>query len=127
MKKATFLTVLILSIIIVFVSSSQFSCQQPAEQKPDSTAGPKQMSKAEMISRGKYLVTSSACGDCHTPKIFTAAGPVPDSTKLLSGHPATMPILPIDKKVLKPGNWVLIGPDLTSFVGPFGMSFAANL
>jgi hypothetical protein len=128
MKKATLLTVFILSLIIICLSFFQFSCNQTAEQKTDSTAAAKQMSQSEMISRGKYLVTASACNDCHSPKIITPAGePVPDTTKLLSGHPALEPLMPIDKKVLKPGNWVLIGPDLTSFVGPWGISYSANL
>jgi len=100
---------------------------QAAEAKTDSAAVPKQMLQAEMISRGKYLVNGASCNDCHSPKVMTAMGPVPDSTKLLSGHPGLQPLLPIDKKVLQPGNWYLIGPDLTMFVGPWGISYAANL
>ena len=33
----------------------------------------------------------------------------------------------IDKKAMVPGNWILLCPDLTCFVGPFGVSFPANL
>src|ERR1700683_3141674 len=116
MKKASLLTALTVSLIFASLSFSQFSCNQPAEQKPDSTAASKQLTKAEMISRGKYFVTTSACNDCHTPKIFTPHGPVEDTSKILSGHPGSQPLPPIDKKALNPGNWVLTGPDLTSFV-----------
>jgi hypothetical protein len=126
MKKASLLSAFILALI-VFLSFSQFSCTQTAEAKTDSAVASKQMSQAEMISRGKYLVTGSSCNDCHSPKMMTPMGPVPDTTKLLSGHPGAQPILPIDKKALQPGNWVLIGPDLTMFVGPWGISYAANL
>jgi cytochrome c553 len=126
MKKASLLTAFILTLII-FLSFSQFSCTQSADAKTDSASVPKQMSQAEMISRGKYLVTGAACNDCHTPKIFTPQGPVEDTTKLLSGHPALSPLLPIDKKTLVPGNWVLIAPDETAFVGPWGISYTANL
>ena len=127
MKKASLLTALILSVLIISLSFSQFACNQTAVQKTDTASAPKELSPEEMISRGKYLVTAAACNDCHTPKIFTPQGPIEDSTKLLSGHPASEPILPFDKKVLQPGNWVLIAPDETAFVGPWGISFTANL
>ena len=38
--------------------------------------------------RGKYLAMAGGCGDCHSPKNFTAAGPVPDTRRLLSGYPS---------------------------------------
>ncbi|HEY4876346.1 MAG TPA: diheme cytochrome c-553 [Puia sp.] len=126
MKKASLLRAIIVAFIISLFFS-QFSCTQTAEAKTDSAAAPKQMSQAEMISRGKYLVIGTGCNDCHSPKIMTAMGPVPDTTKLLSGHPASQPLLPIDKKVLQPGGWILFGPDLTMAVGPWGISYSANL
>jgi hypothetical protein len=126
MKKASLLSAIIAALII-FLSFSQFSCTQAAEVKTDSAVAPKQMSQAEMISRGKYLVIGMGCNDCHSPKVMTAMGPVPDTTKLLSGHPASQPLLPIDKKVLQPGGWILFGPDLTMAVGPWGISYSANL
>jgi len=54
-------------------------------------------------------------------------GPEPDWTRELSGHPADDPMPPVDKKALTPGYWALMGPDLTSYVGPWGISYAANL
>src|SRR5271154_1892374 len=98
MKKASLLTALLVFLVIASLSFTQFSCNQPAEQKADSAAAPKQMTQAEMVLRGKYIVTTSACNDCHTPKIFTPQGPLPDTTKLLSGHPGAQPLPPIDKK-----------------------------
>jgi hypothetical protein len=127
MRKITFVTGSILSFTIFCISFSQYGCNQPAAEVKDSASGPKQLSNAELLSRGKYFVTTAACGDCHTPKTFTQHGPVEDSSRLLSGHPAKEPLMPIDKNALKPGNWVLIGGDLTSFVGPWGISFTANL
>jgi len=79
------------------------------------------------IERGKYLVNFGGCHDCHTPKIFGPEGPKLDETRLLSGSPAEQPLPPIDKKALQPGNWMLMGPDLTSFVGPWGVTRSANL
>jgi hypothetical protein len=46
---------------------------------------------------------------------------------LLSGHPAGSKIPPVDLKATKPGYWYLMGPDLTAFVGPWGISYSANL
>ncbi|MHB1920783.1 MAG: c-type cytochrome [Chitinophagaceae bacterium] len=84
-------------------------------------------SNDQMVEKGKYLVQTMGCGDCHSPKIFTAQGPVEDSTRLLSGYPSVEPLMKIDTQYLHPGNWILAGPDLTSWVGPWGVSFSANL
>jgi mono/diheme cytochrome c family protein len=83
--------------------------------------------KQKRIERGKYMVQFGGCHDCHSPKIFTPEGPVPDPSKLLSGHPAGSKLPAIDKQALTPGYWVLLGPDFTSFVGPWGVSYAFNL
>ena len=70
---ASFLTLLFLSIIL-----TQISCNQNEK---------KEMTKEEMQKRGAYLVNLGGCNDCHSPKVFTNMGPIPDTTKLLSGHP----------------------------------------
>jgi len=126
MKKTLFLLGII--CLLMTFTLSQSGCSEPAPVKTDSLAsGPKTLSHAELVDRGKYIVTIASCEDCHSPKIFTAMGPIPDTTRALSGHPGGIPKMPIDKKVLVPGNWVLLCPDLTCFVGPFGVSFPANL
>jgi mono/diheme cytochrome c family protein len=107
--------------------SSQAGCNQAPQEKANTGPVAKELSQDELIARGNYLVTIASCNDCHSPKIFTPQGPVPDSTRLLSGHPAGAPLMPIDKKVLKPGNWELISPDRTAFTGPWGISYPANL
>jgi hypothetical protein len=80
-------------------------------------------SNEELIKRGKYLVTIGACHDCHSPKVMTPAGPEPDTTRLLSGHPKdeTIPPIPDNK------DWIMFNGGLTSFVGPWGVSYSANL
>ena len=104
------------------------SCNNAAEEKktPDESAT-KTMSKEDMVKRGDYIVTTGACGDCHSPKIMTPMGPVPDSSKLLSGSPANASFPPINEKSLQPGNWMSMAPDITAFVGPWGVSYTANL
>jgi hypothetical protein len=44
----------------------------------------------------------------------------------LSGYPSSRPIMKADSNVVKQG-WAMFVPDLTSAVGPWGISFSANL
>ncbi|KAI9449344.1 putative lipoprotein [Russula earlei] len=78
-----------------------------------------------LVKKGKYLVNTMGCNDCHSPKVMTAMGPVPDTSRLLSGHPSNIPLAKIDTAVVK--QWVLLNPMLTNAAGPWGVSFAANL
>lgn len=80
-----------------------------------------------LVEKGEYLVTLGGCNDCHSPKIFRDGMMLIDSSRQLSGHPAAEPLPPVDKKNLQPGNWAAMGPGVTAFVGPWGISFAANL
>lgn len=77
------------------------------------------------VEHGAYLVQTMGCNDCHSPKIFGPMGPMPDTSRLLSGHPSD--ILPgsIDTNVLK--HWVLFGHMTTIAAGPWGVSFSANI
>ena len=114
----------------LFIVASAFyiaGCNNSSEEKPLVASETKPMSQDEMIKMGGYIVMTGGCNDCHSPKVMTNMGPVVDSTKLLSGHPANEPLPPIDVKATQPGNWVNFAPDLTAFVGPWGISYAANL
>lgn len=75
--------------------------------------------------RGRYIVESFGCSDCHTPMKFDAklGLPVPDRDKFLSGHPAAAPA----PAALPPGSLMLVGETGTSFRLPFGVAYAANL
>src|SRR5438105_1572164 len=74
---------------------------------------------------GKYLVTTTGCGDCHTPWKMGPQGPEPDMSRMLSGHPAAMKI-PGRAQVMPP--WMgAIDMTFTAFSGPWGVSFTANL
>lgn len=76
------------------------------------------------IARGKYLVKFGGCNDCHTPLKMTDKGPVPDFSRMLSGHPAQVKLPPPD---LKPGPWFASTAGMTAWAGPWGISYAANL
>lgn len=84
---------------------------------------------AKEIRRGEYLVEYAGCNDCHTPKVVTPSGPVPDKTRLLSGHPASARLPPIPSEIGPDANqWgAITNNDLTAWGGPWGISFAANL
>lgn len=80
------------------------------------------------VERGEYLTTVAGCHDCHTPKVFTETGPVFDSTRLLSGHPADVPTAPVPAGIGDPMGWLAAtNAHLSAWVGPWGTSFAANL
>jgi len=89
------------------------------------TSAGQPISNDSLVKRGLYLVAIGGCNDCHTPKKFGPNGPEEDTSLLLSGHPSSVPIGPVDTAVLK--NWMLFGGMLTSYVGPWGVSFSANL
>lgn len=77
------------------------------------------------VERGKHLVEVSGCHDCHTPWKMGANGPEPDMSRMLSGHPEGM-------KLTKPpkleGSWMAAtSPSFTAWVGPWGISYTANL
>jgi cytochrome c len=82
--------------------------------------------KLAVIKRGEYLVNSIGCDDCHSPKRMGAHGPEVIPELRFSGYPSNRPIQKADTNALKKG-WMLFGADLTSSVGPWGMSFSANI
>jgi mono/diheme cytochrome c family protein len=91
------------------------------------TTGTAKNADAE-VSRGELLARFGGCHDCHTPKIMTAKGPQPDTSRLLSGHPASAPLPAVPLGVVGPNEWgALASNDLTAWAGPWGISFAANL
>lgn len=88
-------------------------------------AGAAQMSKADMVKRGDYLVNSMGCGDCHTPYKMGPNGPEPDMDRFLSGHPASMELPPPPPPS---GPWIAsIAATMTAWAGPWGISYTANL
>lgn len=78
------------------------------------------------IELGEHLVIIGGCHDCHTPKKMTNHGPVLDSTLWLSGHPSEMPLIDINRKEIE-SKGLSVASDLTEWVGPWGVSFSANL
>lgn len=117
MKKNVFIAIFIAMVSVMIIS--QINCSGKEENK--------QMTQQELVARGKYLVTTGGCDDCHTPKIYTENGPVPDTTKLLSGFQQGEKLPALDVKFVTPGNWVTTESNFSAWVGPWGISYAANL
>jgi mono/diheme cytochrome c family protein len=82
--------------------------------------------KEARIARGKYLVTVAVCNDCHTPWKMGEAGPEPDMSRMLSGHPAGFEVTAPAKTPEGPWN-IVAAPTMTAWSGPWGVSFTANL
>jgi mono/diheme cytochrome c family protein len=77
------------------------------------------------IARGKHLVDSMGCHDCHTPFKMGPNGPEPDMTRALSGHPAEMKMPPPPAPI---GPWIgSFAATMTAWSGPWGISYTANL
>jgi len=115
------------------------ACNASKSDAPASTAPPEEAvqaasakpvahatSEAALVERGKYLVTTSGCHDCHTPIAMGPNGPAPDMTRALSGHPAALVMPPAPQ--LPAGPWlVTVSATNTAWSGPWGVSFTANL
>jgi hypothetical protein len=96
---------------------------KPAAAKP--AAKPAAGAAAAEIARGKHLVETSVCNDCHTPFKMGDNGPEPDMARMLSGHPADMTVTPAPQLS---GPWMAAGSTtFTAWAGPWGLSYTANL
>ncbi|MBC6489693.1 c-type cytochrome [Flavihumibacter stibioxidans] len=112
--------------LTVVMAIALVACKEaPANEKTtvETAAVP---SKEDMIKRGEYLVNTIGCDDCHTPKKFGPQGPAPDMENRFAGHLSTRPAMQVVEEAMKKG-WVLMGPELTMAVGPWGTSYAANI
>ncbi len=79
----------------------------------------------DKLARGKYLVTTSGCNDCHTPWKMGEQGPEPDMSRMLSGHPEKLALPPAPRPV---GPWIVSAAATnTAWSGPWGVSYTANL
>jgi hypothetical protein len=114
-KYILYVLLIIIFFTVVFI---QTQCTSPQE---------KIITQEEIIKKGAYLVNFGGCNDCHSPKVFTDMGPIPDTTRLLSGYQESLILPRVDTSVIGHGKWYLSNGDLTAWVGPWGISFSANL
>ena len=109
-------------LFTVAIAIMAFACSPAPVQEQVST---EQLSAEHQIARGQYLVNVIGCNDCHSPKRMGPNGPEPDPGRLLSGYPHDASLAQVDTSELR--SWALFSPDLTAAVGPWGVSYAANL
>ena len=125
MKNQTLLVFLLCACVYVLGCKPQAAETTATAETEEAPA----MTKQDSVKRGEYLVMMMGCNDCHSPKIFTQTGEMLfDSTRLLSGHPAGDPDPTLGKKgSTTPQEGIVFGGDLTSYIGPWGHSYSANL
>lgn len=115
-------TLLIIGIAAISVATAVVACTTgSASDKQKEAPTPE-----ERVKRGEYLVSVIGCDDCHSPKRMGAHEPEIIPELRLSGFNKRVSTPPVDTAVITKG-WMLFAPDLTAAVGPWGMSFAANL
>jgi mono/diheme cytochrome c family protein len=99
---------------------------RPADLSAAAPAKAEAAGEGGRVGRGEYLVSFGGCNDCHTPWKLGPKGPEPDMSRMLSGHPQQLAMPPAP--ALPPGPWGWTGAaTMTSFAGPWGVSFTANL
>lgn len=113
---------LITGILAVAIGGILVACSDTAAKENEK----KPLSQEELVKRGDYLVNSIGCDDCHSPKRMGAHEPEIIPELRFSGYPSSKTIQKVDTNTVKNG-WMMLGADLTNAVGPWGMSFAANL
>lgn len=99
---------------------------QKSDVKKTNTKETTQPSNDDMVKKGEYIVTTTGCNDCHSPKEMGPQGPSVIEATMLSGFQANNPVIQADPEIIKKG-FILFYPDLTSASGPWGVSFAANI
>ena len=105
----------------LLISAFAAACSSPAPA-PAATTTPASNVSAE---RGKYIVSTAGCHDCHTPMKMGPNGPEPDMTRALSGHPETEKV---EKGPALTGPWMAaMSQTGTAWSGPWGISYTANL
>ena len=112
------------SLALAALAATLWACSD-AGTKTEKTGQPG-LTESQMIARGEYLVNSVGCDDCHSPKRMGPQGPELIPELRLSGYPSDRPLPSLKDKAPTDG-WMLFGPDLTVFVGPWGVSFSANI
>jgi cytochrome c553 len=128
-KKTTIALCLVISVTAIVIA-----CNQPSSASDSATISNSDPTSAttnyggyeSQVKWGERLVLIGGCNDCHTPKKMGPNGPEDDMSLMLSGHPAQLPPATFDPKdAAKKG--LIITQTFTSWVGPWGITYAANL
>jgi len=128
MNRSTTATIIMMGAAILIFSKCSENKSGESENKKDTSAASSEVtaSPESQVKLGEHLVTIAGCHDCHTPKKMTAMGPEPDFSLALSGHPAKIPPPDVNRKEME-SKGLVVTSDLTAWVGPWGISYAANI
>lgn len=124
-KKLTVLFIVCASCMLMFLQCADEGTT-PETSSTDSVKADDFGGYASQAKWGEHLVRICACNDCHTPKTMTDHGPEINWDLMLSGHPANAPELQVNRKEMESKGLAVTG-DLTTWVGPWGVSYTANL
>ncbi len=118
---------------IVLMTAFLVQCSGPQPETPVETPSPAASSSSASNGGyeskekwGEHLVTVSGCQDCHSPKKMTPMGPEIDSSVMLAGYRGGSPEKEVNRKDLQ-SKGLGVTRDLTAWIGPWGVSYAANL
>ena len=121
-KTMAFTSLLVVSFFAIYLAA----CSDGSTKPVANTMNSGEATNEDIVKQGEHLVTTMGCNDCHSPKKMGANGPEVIQEQMLSGFPSDRPIAKFDTKLIQSG-FAVFYPDLTAAVGPWGMSFAANL
>lgn len=119
MKKVVRFSGILMTAFVVLLTG----CRTNSKPAMDESS---ELSAAQLVQKGEYLVTIMGCNDCHSPKEMGPQGPAVIADLMLSGYPAIRPFQKVEPALIREG-WILFNADLTAAAGPWGVSFAANL
>jgi hypothetical protein len=117
---------IVLGACTFYACSENSSAEANAAPAAAAVEKPKYGGYESQVQWGEHIVTIAGCNDCHTPKKMTPMGPANDSSLMLSGHPEGAPAPDVDRKMIE-SKGMVVTQDFTSWVGPWGITYTANL
>ena len=121
MKRKCLFTLAVVSVITIIIACNENAKDTDTPDNKSNYGG-----YATQQEWGEHLVTIGSCSDCHTPKKMTPQGPDIDTSLLFSGHPAQLPDPDVNRQDAE-AKGLVVTNDLTAWVGPWGISYTANL
>ena len=112
----------------MFISMSAFvfiACNDTTKETPP-TAKENFGGFESQVKWGEHLVILGGCDHCHSPKKMGPMGPEPDPAFGFSGHQSSASAPDVNRKEIQ-DKGLIVTNDLTAWVGPWGVSYAANL
>jgi mono/diheme cytochrome c family protein len=111
---------------ILVTGCSENKSAEPIASSTTATEKPNFGGYETQVKWGEHIVKIAGCNDCHTPKKMTPMGPEDDTALFLSGHPEKSPAPEVDRKQME-SKGLVVTADFTAWVGPWGISYSANL